>query len=98
MFVMVFKYFLDVFVSVSDACFKCFICLLLYVTTVVSGCFKSRSGVAHEMRVGSGQRCGQRLGWRGRGPERRGTTTGALPREPDALSARSLPMRAASER
>jgi hypothetical protein len=31
-------------VSVSDACLKCFICLLLYVVSVVSRCFKSRSG------------------------------------------------------
>ena len=32
--------------SVSDACFKRFICLHTYVASVVSGCFKSRSGVA----------------------------------------------------
>jgi len=37
MFVMVFKYFLDIFANVSDACFKCFIYLLLYVATVASG-------------------------------------------------------------
>ena len=30
--------------SVSDACLKCFICLLLYVASVASGCFKSKSG------------------------------------------------------
>ena len=30
--------------SVSDAFLKCFICLLLYVASVASGCFKSRSG------------------------------------------------------
>jgi hypothetical protein len=35
-----------VFVSVSDACFKYFICLQTYVANVVSVCFKSRSGVA----------------------------------------------------
>jgi hypothetical protein len=33
-------------VSVSYACFKCFICLQTYVASVASGCFKSRSGVA----------------------------------------------------
>jgi hypothetical protein len=44
--------FLGVFTSVLDACFKCFICLLSYVATVASGCFKSRSGVAHGIRVG----------------------------------------------
>jgi hypothetical protein len=42
------------FASVLDTCFKCFICLLLYVAIIVSGCFKSRSSVAHRMRVGSG--------------------------------------------
>jgi hypothetical protein len=31
MFAMIFKYFLDIFASVSDAYFKCFICLLLKV-------------------------------------------------------------------
>jgi hypothetical protein len=49
-----FQMFLGVFTSVPDACFNCFICLFLYVATVVSKCFKSRSGVAHGMRVGSG--------------------------------------------
>jgi hypothetical protein len=52
-----FQMFLGVFASVSDACFKCFICFLLYVAIVVSGCFESRSGVAHGMRVESGRRC-----------------------------------------
>jgi hypothetical protein len=47
MFSMVFKCFLGIFSSVSYACFKCFICLHLYVATVASGCFKSRSGVAY---------------------------------------------------
>jgi hypothetical protein len=49
-----FQVFSSAFVSVLDTCFKCFICLLLYVATVASGYFKSRSGVAHGMRVGSG--------------------------------------------
>jgi hypothetical protein len=44
---MVFKYFLDVFASVSDACFKCFNCLLLYVAIVASGCLKSKLDVAN---------------------------------------------------
>jgi hypothetical protein len=39
------------FASVSEAYFKCFTCLRAYVASVVSGCFKSRSGVAHRMRV-----------------------------------------------
>ena len=34
--------FLMFFSSVSEACFKCFICLLLYVASIASGCFKSR--------------------------------------------------------
>jgi len=40
MFAMVFKCFSGVFASVSNACFKCFICLPLYVATVASGCLK----------------------------------------------------------
>jgi hypothetical protein len=36
----------QVFLCVSDTCFKCFICLQTYVTSVASGCFKSRLGVA----------------------------------------------------
>jgi hypothetical protein len=32
--------------SVSNTCFKCFICLHTYVANVSSGCFKNRSGVA----------------------------------------------------
>jgi hypothetical protein len=51
MFTIVFKYFLGVFAIVSNTCFKCFIWLLLYIAIVVSGCFKSRSGVAHGIRV-----------------------------------------------
>jgi hypothetical protein len=46
MFYMVFKWFSDVFASVSDACFKCFIYIQTYVAGVASGCFKSRSSVA----------------------------------------------------
>jgi hypothetical protein len=34
------------------------LCLLLYVATVISGCFKSRSGAAHGIRVGSSWRHG----------------------------------------
>jgi len=41
-----FKYFSDVFASVSYARFKCFIFLRTYVVSVVFGCFKSRSSVA----------------------------------------------------
>jgi hypothetical protein len=77
MFAMVFKCFSGVFTSVSDDCFKCFICLLLYVATIVSGCFKSKSGVAHEMHVESGWRSGRRLRWRGRRLGRRGPTASA---------------------
>jgi hypothetical protein len=47
------------FASVSYACFKYFICLLLYVATVASECFKSRSSVAHGMRVVNGWRHGR---------------------------------------
>jgi hypothetical protein len=52
-FVMVFKCFLGVFASVLDVCFKCFIYLLLYVVTIAYEYLKSRSGVAHGIRVGA---------------------------------------------
>jgi hypothetical protein len=45
MFYMVFKCFSGVFASVSDAYFKCFICLQTYVASVASGCFRTKSGV-----------------------------------------------------
>jgi hypothetical protein len=41
------------FANVSDACFKCFICLPIYVAIVASGYFKSVSDVAHGTHVGS---------------------------------------------
>ena len=50
-----FQVFSGVFASVSDTCFKCFICLQTYVANVLSGCFKSRSSVAMAP-VGGGQR------------------------------------------
>jgi hypothetical protein len=50
MLAMVFKCF---FANVSDACFKCFICLPIYVAIVASGYFKSVSDVAHGTHVGS---------------------------------------------
>jgi hypothetical protein len=42
MFAIVSSVFSGVFASVSDICFKCFICLHMYVASVASGCFKSR--------------------------------------------------------
>jgi hypothetical protein len=75
MFAMVFKCFSGVFASVSHICFKYFICLLLYIATVASRCFKS---VAHRMRVGSGRLCGRLSG-------RHVPTAGVFPRKPDAL-------------
>ena len=42
-----FQVFSRVFASVSDACFKCFICLQMLVANILSKCFKSRSGIAH---------------------------------------------------
>jgi hypothetical protein len=48
MFPMVFECLSGVFISVSNACFKCFICLQTYVSNAASGCLKSRSGcLAH---------------------------------------------------
>jgi hypothetical protein len=84
---MVFKCFSCVFTRVST-CFECLICFF-YVATVASGCFKSRLSIAHEICVGSGWRRGQCSG-------RHGPTAGALAREPDALGARSLPVRGGS--
>jgi hypothetical protein len=47
-FPMAFQVFFQMFsASVSDLCFKCFICLQTYIVNVLSQCFKSRSGVAH---------------------------------------------------
>jgi hypothetical protein len=61
MFAMIFKCFSDVFANVSEACFKCFICLLLYVTIVVSVCFKNKLGVCtwdvHEKRLVAWAHC-----------------------------------------
>jgi hypothetical protein len=55
---MTFQVFLGFFASVSDACFKRFICLQTYVANALSGCFKSILGVAHIAMalVASGQR------------------------------------------
>jgi hypothetical protein len=42
-----FQVFSGVFASVSDECFKCFICLYTYVTNVLFRYFKSRSDISH---------------------------------------------------
>ena len=58
MFAMVFKSFQafsQVFHTIVSSVSSIF---FLYVVTIASGCFSSRSGVAHGMRVGSGWRCG----------------------------------------
>jgi hypothetical protein len=49
-FAMVFKCLLGVCESISDAYFKCFICLQTYVSNAASGCFKSRSSVLHMLQ------------------------------------------------
>jgi hypothetical protein len=41
-----FKCFFYVFTSVSDTCFKRFVCFQTYVAIVVSGCFTTKSNVA----------------------------------------------------
>jgi hypothetical protein len=52
------QWFLNVFQvffwSVSEACFKCFICLQTYVGSATFECFKSRSNIANGMHVGNG--------------------------------------------
>ena len=45
-FAYVFTMISSVFASVSDACFKCFICLQTYVASVAFECFKSRLRIA----------------------------------------------------
>jgi hypothetical protein len=51
MFAMIFK----CFSSVSEACFKCFICLQTHVESVASESFKNKSGDAHvAIRMRSG--------------------------------------------
>ena len=49
-----FQVFLGIFFKCFRRMFQVFHLCSLYVATVASGCFKSRSGVAHGMRVGSG--------------------------------------------
>jgi len=49
MFTMVFNCFSYVFASVSDACFKCFICLQTYVSNVV-GCFLKVDQILHMLQ------------------------------------------------
>jgi hypothetical protein len=85
MFAMIFKCILGVFASVSDACFKYFICLFLTLQLLhlnVSkidqvlhmGCMPKAAGGAHNI-------------WGARGP-----TVGALARSPDGLVPRSFPV------
>jgi len=45
-FTLIFKRFSGVFASVSDVCFKYFICFQTYIAIVASEYFKTRSGVA----------------------------------------------------
>ena len=75
-FAMVFKCFSGVFYKCFRHMFQMFHLSSLYVATVASGCFKSRSDVAHGIRVRSGWRHARRSG-------RGGTTADALAREPN---------------
>jgi hypothetical protein len=61
--------FFQVFASVWEACFKCFICLYTYVANVASLCFKSRSSVAYGDARGKreGARALPRAVWRHHG-------------------------------
>jgi hypothetical protein len=58
-----FQVFSNAFASISDAYLKCF--FFLYVATVAFECFKSRSGVAHGMRVENGWQRRRRSGLHG---------------------------------
>jgi hypothetical protein len=59
-FAMTFQMFSDVSTSVSDPCFKCFICLQTYDANVLSGCFKNRLDVvAGDPLAAAGVRVGE---------------------------------------
>jgi hypothetical protein len=53
----VLQWFSSVFASVSDACFKCFISLQMYIACVAFGCFKSRSGIASPSLLSVSPQC-----------------------------------------
>ena len=82
MFAIVFKCFSGFFTSVWNTCFKYFIYFLLYIATVASRCFKSRS------------RC---CIWDARGKRPAAQTTSGVAWA-HCWCARSLPMRAASRK
>jgi hypothetical protein len=65
LFVQWFEVFLGVFASVSDACFKYFIFLHMYIVSVASECFKSRLSDAGKHSGGTGPygRAKQRRKW-----------------------------------
>jgi hypothetical protein len=87
MFAMVFKCFWDVFASVSDACFKCFICFFMLQLLHMD-----ISKVAQVLHMGCAwEAAGRRTTFGQCGP-----IAGGLAREPDALDAHALPVRAAS--
>ena len=96
MHAMVFKCFSRRFRKCFRHCFKCFICIPLYITTVVSGCFKSESMCytwdVREKR--SVTRMTSKTAWVT--SETAQTTTRALVHELDTLGARSLTVRARS--
>jgi hypothetical protein len=98
-----FKFFSDVFASVSGAHFKCFICLLLYVAIVASKCLKSRlmlhMGCAWEAANGASDGCGS-IGDVRSDVDNVQDSAGpsALACESNVLDARSLPMRTPSGR
>jgi hypothetical protein len=80
-----FRVFLGVFASVLDTCLKYFICLLCILQLFASGCFKSRSGDAHRMRVGSDWQRRRHPRRRKDVKERHEPAVGVLAREPNAL-------------
>jgi hypothetical protein len=65
MFYNVFQVYLGIFVDVLGACFKCFIYLLLCVSSVASGCFKSRSGCCIYVHTTSTSGMGHDIDWHG---------------------------------
>ena len=87
----------QVFLQVFQTYVLSILCVFIVCFNCCIWCFKSRSRVAHEMRVGSGWRHGRHPRWRGRRPGRCGPTARALAHKPDALGARSLTERVPSD-
>jgi hypothetical protein len=90
--------FLGVFAIVSDACFKCFICLQTYAVNVSFGCFKNRSGCCTCCHDAGGwpppSPCATALSWvtssSGAQPPRTTQSKGTVARPPEMTQSRGM--------